>query len=115
MAGGICYRIATSCIDLDTGLIDQSANNIVVKELFEAIGFDTSLGGDDLYIFGSVPNTPKNRDHYEVYIDLSLGVSLDYAQKHRDELAAKAVVYENDQGSGKHDLSFINRDKSYKP
>jgi len=115
MAGGVCYRIATSCIDLDTGLIDQSANNIVVKELFEAIGFDTSLGGDDLYIFGSVPNTPKNKDHYEVYIDLSLGVTLDYAQKHRDELAAKAVVYENDQGSGKHDLSFINRDKSYKP
>lgn len=110
--GGVCYRLATSCIDLETGVINQNANKIVVKELFEAVGFNTEAGGDKLYIFGSVPNTPTNRDHYEVYIDLNLGVSLDYARKHRDEIASTAITYENDQGKGKHALSFINRKNS---
>lgn len=107
--GHTCYEnIAYSCIDLDSGHIVQSDNRVIVKELFDAAGLDTGVNADQLYIITSQDlNNWSSKPHYiaRIYVD----VGADIRNADPNALASNAIVYINDNGSGKHRFNYPKR------
>lgn len=104
-----CYEnIAYSCIDEVSGEIIQTDNRILVKELFDAAGYDTSLESNQQYLITSTDlNNWSANPHYIARIFIDCGANVDTADP--SALASNAVVYLNDNGKGKHRFNHDQR------
>ena len=105
--GHSCYKIALSCIDSETGEIVQSKNSPMVKELFDAAGYELGDDPSKQYIFLSSGLNNVSAENYEVSIWIDAGANINKVQG--DSPASDAVVYINDNGRGKHQFNHDKR------
>ena len=106
--GNTCFSIANSTIGAD-GTITSDHNSIYAKELFDAIGYDTSLTYDKSYLVTTATG------YSDAYIKVDLGVNLDkMSDEELDQKASTAFAYVNGGGYGTPHNVLFNHDAGLK-